>query len=78
MNRGTLSHRKYQFFETQLANTAAGLAGWFIPGLAAGIALAGVQVVAQVGGSVQVKGATKMCLQNANQNVFGPCGLEVQ
>ncbi|KAK4703607.1 hypothetical protein P7C70_g2610, partial [Phenoliferia sp. Uapishka_3] len=64
--------------EMQLANTAAGLAGWFVPGLAAGIALTGVQVIAQVGGAVVVKGATKSCLANANQNIFFPRGLEVQ
>ncbi|KAI5479931.1 hypothetical protein MNV49_002221 [Pseudohyphozyma bogoriensis] len=64
--------------EVQIAAKAAGIAGWFVPGLAAGIALTGVQVVAGVGGAVQVKGATKTCLQTANQNLFGPCGLEVQ
>ncbi|KAL8280202.1 hypothetical protein RQP46_007316 [Phenoliferia psychrophenolica] len=63
--------------EMQLAGTAAGLAGWFVPGLAAGIALTAVQVGAQVGGSLQTKGATKSCLETANRDLFAPHGMEV-
>lgn len=72
--------------ETQIANKAAGLAGWFVydlgrryaddrPG-AGGIALGLVQVGAQVGGAIQLKRATATCLQQANQTIFRPVGLQ--
>lgn len=73
--------------ETQIANKAAGLAGWFVyvlpsccandsPG-AGGIALGLVQVGAQVGGAMHLKQATASCLQTANRTIFAPAGLEV-
>jgi hypothetical protein len=73
--------------ETQIANKAAGLAGWFVyvllltrannrPGVG-GIALGLVQVGAQVGGAMHLKQATASCLQSANKSIFAPVGLEV-
>lgn len=79
---GTAAGLAGWFVCVQLLSTASWttLIIWFCfrPGLAAGIALTAVQIGTGIGGTVVTKGATKTCLTSANQNIFAPCGLELQ